>query len=68
MSIINEDILQRAGYKNLGWRNGWNKNKPSEYIKCISSDHIYSELSLSEAKNLCYCDICKIYWFYDCSD
>jgi hypothetical protein len=66
---INEDILQRAGYKNLGWSNEWNKIAPEEYIRHgTSSQCLTSEISYSEAKNLCYCDECKIYWFYDCSD
>jgi hypothetical protein len=62
---INEDILQKAGYRNFGWMNGRKENSIDE---CIKSKHTISELSYSEAKNLCYCDECKIYWFYDCSD
>lgn len=60
---INENILQKAGYKCLGWLNC--QNMPAEYHECI---HNPSEISYSQTKNLCYCDICKIYWFYDCSD
>jgi hypothetical protein len=61
---MNEDILQRAGYKNLGYINGW-KSPPDKYTKC---NHKASELSLSRNKSLYYCDECKIYWYIDHSD
>lgn len=58
-----------AGYKFLGWRNGWSDN-PVEYTNCRSNNHRLIEFSKNSrgSENVVDCVICKIYWKYDSSD
>lgn len=41
-----------------------------EYGKCRDLGHKYDEVQHNQrgSENTCSCDICKIYWKYDCSD
>jgi hypothetical protein len=41
-----------------------------EYGKCRELGHKYDEVQHNQrgSENTCSCDICKIYWKYDCSD
>lgn len=91
--------LKEAGYKFLGWQNGWASimldengiettdhrkyrkhggylNQP-EYNECIKkghNDHRNPEHwdsiqhNSRGSENTVSCDVCKIYWKYDCSD
>lgn len=65
-----ESVLKAAGYKGLGYMNGWEVigKTPSEYHACVIQKHPIEELSFSQHKNLCVCSACKLYWYYDCSD
>jgi hypothetical protein len=65
-----ESVLKTAGYKALDFMNTWEITglTPSEYRTCVTQKHSIEELSFSQHKNLCVCSICKIYWYYDCSD
>lgn len=90
---IIDEKLKEAGYKFLGWMNGWknvylDENKQvttdeskykyfdyltsdhPEYGGCRDAKHKVDEVSHSNrgSENTCSCDICKIYWKYDCSD
>lgn len=86
--------LKEAGYKNLGWQNGWStimldadgnittdyklyrkhggypKDKYPEYSVCINAEHKTDHVQHNSrgSENTHSCDICKIYWKYDCSD
>lgn len=85
-------MLKNAGYKFLGWLNGWSSimldadrnvtddpkkcrfhggyhNQP-EYTACEEAKHHRDHLQHNQrgSENTVSCDICKIYWKYDCSD
>ena len=90
--------LKKAGYKFLGWQNGWKHvyfdengkittgdiskgEKPKktfgytkedypEYGNCKKQKHKTDEVQHNStgSENTVSCDICKIYWKYDCSD
>jgi hypothetical protein len=85
--------LKEAGYKFLGWQNGWkhvyfdeegNETNDKlrqktfvyktsdypEYGKCCDEKHKKDEIqhNMRGSENTVSCDICKIYWKYDCSD
>ena len=85
--------LKEAGYKFLGWQNGWKhvyfdkdgnvttnekekktfgytKEDYPEYGNCRELKHSIDDVSHSNrgSENTVSCDICKIYWKYDCSD
>lgn len=85
-------LLKNAGYKFLGWQNGWKhvyfdahgnevsrdkahcfgyrKDDYPEYRNCLDSGHKRDSVSHNErgSENTVSCDVCKIYWKYDCSD
>jgi hypothetical protein len=91
-------LLRDAGYKFLGWQNGWKhvyfdedgkittgdllkgekpkrtfgytKEQHPEYASCIEQGHHLDSLSHNNrgSENTVNCDVCKIYWKYDCSD
>ncbi len=88
-----DDALKGAGYKFLGWQNGWKhvyfdvsgkvtedrasaksfgytKEDYPEYGACLELKHKRDDVShnLRGSENTVSCDICKIYWKYDCSD
>lgn len=95
--ILNQS-LKDAGYKFLGWQNGWKHvyfdedgkvttgdllkgEKPQrtfgyltadypEYGKCRDQKHPLDEVSHNNrgSENTVSCDVCRIYWKYDCSD
>ena len=69
--------LKSKGYKYLNWANGWGKNEPPEYLECNKLGHNSWQSSDARSdiqhdprgyRNTVYCDVCKIYWNYDCSD
>jgi hypothetical protein len=90
--------LREAGYKFLGWQNGWKHvyfdedgnlttgdaskgEKPKrtfgylkedypEYGACMEAGHKHDSVQHNPrgSENTVSCDICKIYWKYDCSD
>lgn len=90
--------LKEAGYKFLGWQNGWasvyldkdgkittgdllkgeNPKVSSTYIKedypeyssCREKKHNLDDISHNNrgSENTVSCDVCKIFWKYDCSD
>lgn len=90
--------LKEAGYRFLGWQNGWKHvyfdedgnqttgdpskgEKPKrtfgytkedypEYANCIEQKHVRHEIQHNSrgSENTVSCDVCKIYWKYDCSD
>jgi len=67
-----EEVKQRVEwYEFLGWLNGWLKEQAQ--IKrgfCIGKKHAGSDIQHDPrgSENTVICDICKIYWKYDCSD
>jgi hypothetical protein len=67
---ITDTELKSAGYKFIGWMNEWEKPFPMEFLHCVNSSHVREEVSFSNrgSNNTVYCEICKIYWKYDCSD
>jgi hypothetical protein len=69
--------LKSKGYKYLNWANGWGHNESLEYEECNRLGH--NDYRNPDARsdvqhnprgstNTVYCDVCKIYWNYDCSD
>lgn len=46
------------------------KEEYPEYRQCIDSGHSRDEISHNNrgSENTISCDVCKIYWKYDCSD
>jgi len=86
--------LETAGYKFLGWMNGWRsthidedgidvnisgkqakhftytEEEYPEYRHCIDAKHHRDNIQHNPrgSENTVSCDICKIYWKYDCSD
>lgn len=78
--LINQ-ALKDSNYKFLGWQNGWQgivtngrheyqKEKYPEYRACIDAGHQRDSISHDQRgnENTVSCDICRIYWKYDCSD
>lgn len=65
-----DKLLQEWDYKFLWWENGWTLIKKPEYIQCRLHKHKLDEVEKSHrgSENVVSCDICKIYWKYDCSD
>ena len=67
-----DNLLKEAKYLNIGWMNLWGmiKKYPKEYIKCCSENHQRDEIQHDKRgmENTVSCDVCKIYWKYDCSD
>jgi hypothetical protein len=66
-------LLKENNYKFLGWQNGWdyqNKLFPNDYNICLIQKHKLDEIQHNSrgSENTVSCDICKIYWKYDCSD
>jgi hypothetical protein len=64
-----DQLLRDAGYKSFGWANGWSKT-PDEVEACRIAGHRHDDIEHNRrgTENTCSCDICKIYWKYDCSD
>jgi len=62
--------LKEANYKSLGWANGWGEKYPEEIEKCVELKHHRNDVShnMRGTENTVSCDICKIYYKYDCSD
>lgn len=58
-----------AGSKDAKYFDYTTEDHP-EYGKCRDAGHRHDEVSHSNrgSENTCSCDICKIYWKYDCSD
>ena len=88
-----DKLLKEAGYKFLGWQNGWQHvyvdkdgnvtndkekyigatympDKYPEFCACRDANHKQDEIQHNQrgSENTVSCDICKIYWKYDCSD
>lgn len=65
-----DKLLQDWGYKFLWWENWWMTHKTEEYKLCHELGHKRDEVEHSHrwSENTVSCDICKIYWKYDCSD
>lgn len=78
--LINQ-ALKDEKYVFLGWQNGWQgtvnngkheytKEMYPQYRKCIDAGHQRDHISHNQrgSENTVSCDICRIYWKYDCSD
>lgn len=65
-----DDELNQKGYTFLGWQNGWGNKRDVKYINCLDQNHKRKEIQHNRrgSENTVICDICKIYWKYDCSD
>lgn len=58
--------LDSLGYKNLGWQNGWTKEKTKEVM--LMAKDWKEGYSNGNSRNLQYSESAKIYFEYDCSD
>lgn len=89
-----DQLLNDAGYKFLGWQNGWAsimldkdgnqtddynqyvkfggypEDKYPEYNACKKQCHKLDDIGHNNrgTENTVSCDICKIYYKYDCGD
>ncbi len=63
------EILDKKGYKCLGWANGWN-SLPLELKKCIHLEHNRTRVEHNRrgSDTTIYCGECKIYYSVDSSD
>ena len=57
-------------YKLYRKHGGYSKDQHPEYNACRDAEHKTDECQHNQrgSENTISCDICKIYWKYDCSD
>lgn len=61
--------MMNAGYKNLGYANGWTKDNPDEYDNHRCLEHSTGSVQNSyTCDHLYWCDECKIFWMEDSGD
>lgn len=60
-----EKELKLAGYKYLGYENGFYQNPPTEFKEC---KHPKSSLSDNRGEHVHWCSECKFYFNVDSSD
>lgn len=54
----------------LGWMNGWSKDRPQQYRDCVSAGHIPSVIvsGWRGTVETCTCNKCGIQWKIDSGD
>lgn len=66
-----KEQLGLEGYNFMGWENGWGEmNKPNGFLKCKKAEHSLKSKQHNNrgSNNTVWCEECKIFWKYDCSD
>lgn len=60
--------LDRMGYKNLGWVNGWTPEQSAEYNKLTEGKKCRGGRCDWSCCSMTICDVAKVYWKCDSGD